>query len=60
MSTSECFYAPSARAVSGILTVISEDALVRIGRNDRLCGAIGVISVAGTRGDTMHPPALML
>jgi hypothetical protein len=40
--------------------VISEDALVSIGLNDRLCGAIGVISVAGTSGLTIHPPALML
>jgi hypothetical protein len=51
---------PSARAVSGILTVISEEALVSIGLNDRLCGAIGVISVAGTSGLTIQPPALML
>ena len=34
------------------LTVISEDADVRMGRKDRECGAIGVMSVAGTSGET--------
>lgn len=46
--------------IPSILTVISEDADVRIGRNDRECGAIGVMRVAGTSGDTMQPPAEML
>ncbi len=34
------------------LTVISEDADVRMGRKDKECGAIGVMSVAGTSGET--------
>lgn len=42
------------------LTVISEDAEVRMGRNDNECGAIGVMSVAGTSGETMQPPTEML
>lgn len=40
--------------------MISEDAEVRIGLKDSECGAIGVMSVAGTSGETMHPPAEML
>lgn len=34
------------------ITVISEDADVRMGRKDKECGAIGVMSVAGTSGET--------
>lgn len=41
-------------------TVISEEADVRMGRKDNECGAIGVMRVAGTSGETMQPPAEIL
>ena len=31
-----------------------------MGLKDNECGAMGVMRVAGTKGDTMHPPAEML
>lgn len=43
-----------------IITVISEDADVRMGLKESECGAMGVMRVAGTSGDTMQPPAEML
>lgn len=51
---------PACTEVPGNLTVISEDADVRIGLKDNECGAMGVMSVAGTKGDTIQPPAEML
>lgn len=40
--------------------MISEEAEVRIGLNDKECGAMGVMRVAGTSGDTIQPPAEIL
>ena len=44
----------------GICTTISEDSGTTRARNDRECGAMGVMRVPATDGATMGPPADML